>query len=386
MNEITAEAPSEPIQDLPRRLEGYREMLLANLVMAGEIPAPTFQEQARVEFVKQRFVECGLEQVSSDAAGNGLGLLRGRTGSRAILLHAHADTPFPETLPHTLNVEPGRVVGPGVADNALGVAALITLPTLLEHLDIRLDNDLVFMASVRSLGRGNLEGLRAFLVTTQLPILAGISIEGVPLGRMDYVSQATVGAEITCRVDPDHPVEAGAIPALNQVLTQLRAMELPAESHTRLVLGSVAGGTSYKSPALSATLRFQLRGDADPVVEGITEQIVAICDAVARSTGVRVAFDVIARTRAGGLPDDHPLVVRTRRILEALQIEPLPPTHSSAASVFLERQIPSITLGVSFGAHRGEPSEYVEIPPMLKGMAQLIGVLKAVDGGCCDRH
>ncbi len=384
MNETAAEELQAAVRELPQRLEGYREMLLANLVMIGEIPAPTFKEQARIEFVKQRFVECGLEQVSSDTAGNGLGILRGRTGRHAILLHAHADTPFPETLPHTLNVEPERVVGPGVADNALGLAAIVTLPTILDNLGISLDNDLVFMASVRSLGRGNLEGLRAFLVTTQLPLLAGLSIEGVPLGRMDYVSQATVGAEITCRVDPEHPVEAGAIPALNQVITQLRAMELPAESQTRLVLGSIAGGTSYKSPALSATLRFQLRGDADPVVDGITEQIVAICDAVARSTGVRVEFDVIARTRAGGLPDDHPLVVRTRHILEGLGIDPLPPTHSSAASVFLEQHIPSITLGVSYGAHRGEPSEYVEIAPMLKGLAQLIGVLQAIDGGCCD--
>ena len=384
MNETAAEELQAAVRELPQRLEGYREMLLANLVMIGEIPAPTFKEQARIEFVKQRFVECGLEQVSSDTAGNGLGILRGRTGRHAILLHAHADTPFPETLPHTLNVEPERVVGPGVADNALGLAAIVTLPTILDNLGISLDNDLVFMASVRSLGRGNLEGLRAFLVTTQLPLLAGLSIEGVPLGRMDYVSQATVGAEITCRVDPEHPVEAGAIPALNQVITQLRAMELPAESQTRLVLGSIAGGTSYKAPALSATLRFQLRGDADPVVDGITEQIVAICDAVARSTGVRVEFDVIARTRAGGLPDDHPLVVRTRHILEGLGIDPLPPTHSSAASVFLEQHIPSITLGVSYGAHRGEPSEYVEIAPMLKGLAQLIGVLQAIDGGCCD--
>lgn len=386
MNDTTAQIPSGTIHDLPRRLERYREMLLANLVMMGEIPAPTFHEKARIEFVKQRFVECGLEQVSSDAAGNGLGILRGRTGGHSILVHAHADTPFPETLPHTLQVEPTRVVGPGVADNALGLAAIVTLPTVLEELGIVLEHDLVFMASVRSLGRGNLEGLRAFLVTTPLPIVAGLSVEGVPLGRMDYVSQATVGAEITCRVDPNHPVEAGAIPALNQVITQLRAMELPAESHTRLVLGSVAGGTSYKSPALSATLRFQLRGDADPVVDGITEQIVSICDAVARSTGVRVTFDVIARTRAGGLPDDHPLVTRTRAILQALDIEPLPPTHSSAASVFLEQAIPSVTLGMSYGAHRGEPSEYVEIPPMLKGLTQLIAVLQAIDGGYCDRH
>ena len=53
------------------------EIILANLIMLGEIPAPTFHEEARIEFLKDRFAECSLQSCSSDEAGNGLGKTSG---------------------------------------------------------------------------------------------------------------------------------------------------------------------------------------------------------------------------------------------------------------------------------------------------------------------
>ena len=59
------------IGDLPEALHGLQDVLLANLAMIAEIPAPTFAEDARAGFVQERF------------AGNGvLRLLHGRGGQR----------------------------------------------------------------------------------------------------------------------------------------------------------------------------------------------------------------------------------------------------------------------------------------------------------------
>ena len=44
------------------------------------------------------------------------------------------------------------------------------------------------MGSARSLGRGDLEGLRFFLDNFKKPITAGVCIEGVKLGRLSYSS------------------------------------------------------------------------------------------------------------------------------------------------------------------------------------------------------
>ena len=71
---------------------------------------------------------------------------------------AHADSVFSADTPHVLNVGPDFITGPGIADNAIGLAAVVGLPRLLEHLGVRLKDDLLLLANVSSLGRGNLEG------------------------------------------------------------------------------------------------------------------------------------------------------------------------------------------------------------------------------------
>lgn len=381
---LATQDPGRWIHDLPISLGEYREMLLANLIMIGEIPAPAFDEKARIAFVKQRFTECGLQKVSSGSAGNGLAVLPGRSEGRSILITAHTDTPFPDTVAHTLTVSSDRVTGPGVADNSLGLAALTTLPTIIEGLGLEFTHDLVFMADTRSLGKGNLEGLRSFLTRADIPILAGLSIEGVQLGRLDYISLATLGGEIECIAKTWNGIGGqDTIAALNEIITRLRNIPMPGEPLTRLILGSISGGTSYKTPANSATLRFQLRGESDAVVDGIAEEILTICEEMASNLDIDVDFDVIARTRAGGLSPGHPLVQNALSVQQSLGIGTIAPAHSSAASVFLEEGLPSLTVGVSLGENRGGVREYVEIEPTLKGLAQVIGILRAIDGGCC---
>ncbi len=377
------------VRRLPPGLEQTREMLLANLIMLGEVPAPTFHERERIELLVQRFTECGLTNCSIDEAGNALAVMPGSVGSQKVLITAHADTPFPETIPHTMSVDKDRITGPGVADNSLGLAVLATLPTMLEHLKIRLRSDVVFMGATKSLGRGNLEGLRFFLSNSDLPIKAGISVEGAQLGRLHYASLATLDGEISCHVsseaiDGEEPTE-NAILALVHVIDRIRDMPLP-EASTRVVLGSVEGGTSYKTPARSALLCFQVRSESDEALATVEKGIRGIVQEAGRSGGVKIEFRGIARTKAGGINSDHPLILHTRRIMAALGIQPRSDRFSSTVSSFIEHDIPSITLGVSRAVHLNERNESVFISPMSKGLAQLIGVLLMIDGGCCDRY
>lgn len=379
------------VRRLPPSLEGFREMLLANLVMIGEIPAPTFAESQRIEFLKQRFTECGLSNCSTDDAGNGLAVLPGSEArGRAVLLTAHADTPFSAAVPHTLTVDTQHVVGPAVADNSLGLAVLATLPTILEQLEIRLRSDIVLMGATRSLGRGNLAGLRFFLANNDLPITAGISVEGAQLGRLHYASLASLGGEIRCTVYQESDAEEGSQPSaiaeLTEVINRIRALPLPEAPDTALVLGAVEGGTSYKTPAKSALLRFQLRSESGEVLADLERRIEGIVAEVSQDPGVEIRFEVIARTNAGGIPADHPLVIQTRRIMASLGIQPRSDRFSSTVSSFIEHHIPSITLGITRAHNLNQCDESVEIEPMLKGVAQLIGVLLTIDGGCCDGH
>ena len=69
----------------------------------------------------------------------------GTENRQTILLTAHADVPFAASVDHNCTVDDGKVHGPGVADNSLGLAILATLPTILERLDIRLKSKLLFL-------------------------------------------------------------------------------------------------------------------------------------------------------------------------------------------------------------------------------------------------
>jgi len=109
------------VHGLAGELEPFREMLLANVVMISEIPAPTFAEQERISFLNQRFNESGLDSTSIDELGNGVAILPGSEGKRTIMLTAHADTPFAAAENHSCTLDTGRILGLGVADNSLGL-------------------------------------------------------------------------------------------------------------------------------------------------------------------------------------------------------------------------------------------------------------------------
>ncbi len=376
------------VRNLPSRLECYREMLIANLVMIGEIPAPTFEERQRLEFLKQRFVECDLENISTDEVGNALAVLPGSDGGNSILISSHADTPFAANVSHSITVDSEHVIGPGVADNSLGLAVLATLPTVLEGIGMRTHADLILMGAVRSLGQGNLGGLRFFLTHNTRPIVAALCLEGVHLGRLHYTSRASIGCEVTIRVsefeESGETRRGGAIVGLNRVINELSTLVPDEDEDTTLVLGGVEGGTAYKTPARSAQLRFQVRGKSSDRLNATATNIDDMIQKLSAETGAFMDFRITAHSDSGGLTADHPLVKAAHAVTTALDIEPRMGCCSSAASSFSDHGIPALTVGITAGANLNQTDEKVAVRLMFKGLAQVVGIIKALDGGCCD--
>lgn len=365
-----------------------RETLLANLVMIGEIPAPTFGEVDRVNFLVQRFSECGLQNTSTDEKHSAFGMLAGQSRERNILLLAHADTVFSERLDHTVSVRADKVSGPGIADNSLGLAVLATLPTLLEKLDLQFDAGLVLMGAARSLGRGDLEGIRFFLNNNKIPITAGICVEGVQLGRLSYASAGMLRGEIFCRVPEEYDWirrgTTGAILIVNEVINRILGIPLPRRPQTSIVLGSVEAGTGFNIIPTEATLRFEVRSESAVIVRQIASELEDIVEDVISQTGAEVRFDTVARREPAGLGISHPLVRETREIMSALDLRPHITPSISELSAMIVHGIPAVTLGMTQGEHLHDQRESVSIEPMFTGLTQLVAVLLAIDGGFCD--
>lgn len=375
------------LPDLEKKLKKYKEVLLANLVMVGEIPSPTFGEEEKVKFLLQRFDEAGLTETSIDDCGNGVGVLAGKNSDDSILLNAHIDTIFSSKVDHTMQFKSDSITGSGVADNSLGVAVLATLPYILEDLDIRFDKNLIFLGGVKSLGRGNLEGIKFFLNNSTFSISEAICVEGIQLGRLSYSSIGMLRGEITCRVPDSYDWsrfgDASAILTLNEVINKINDMRLPRRPRTSIVMGSIKGGTSFNTIAKDATLGFEVRSESQEVVENAGKTIDDIVMEVSSKTGDQIELDIFAMRSPGGIAYAHPLSKCARTVMKSLQVEPRIAPSLSELSALIDQEIPALTLGLTRGEQTFKTNETIEIEPIFKGIAQLIGTLIAVDGGHC---
>lgn len=374
--------------DIIKRLQAHREVLLANLVMIGEIPSPTFKEQQKIEFLLNRFNEAGLTESSIDESGNGIGVLKGTESDKAILINAHADTVFGNKTDHTMQVSGDRITGPGVADNSLGMAVLATLPYLLEQLEIELKNDLILLGGTKSLGRGDLEGIRFFLDNNQFNITHALCIEGVELGRLSYSSIGMLRGEITCKVPESYDWsrfgDASAILTLNEVINKINDIRLPKRPRTSIVMGSIVGGTSFNTIAKDATLGFEVRSESQEVVESTGQTIEDIVMEVSSKTGDEINLDIFAKRSPGGIPYAHPLNKCARKVMDDLKIEPRLAPSTSELSALIDKYIPALTLGITTGDSIHKEEETILIEPIYKGLAQIIGMITAIDGGNCE--
>ncbi|MHB0957796.1 MAG: M28 family peptidase [Pirellulaceae bacterium] len=376
------------LRDMPAALLPLREQILADLTMLAQIPAPTGEEEQRVRYVLDRFVEAGLPGVGPDGAGNAVGLLPGLQGHRTIMLVAHLDTIYARGVNHNVTLEPDRVIGPGVGDNALGVAAISLIPACLAHLGIQLESHLGLLASVRSLGRSNHEGLRFFLDHPPWPIAGGVVVEGLQLGRANYLSIGKIRGDILCDVTPEKlrsDRSQNALVVLSHVINRILSIAVPTQPYTKIRLAKIHAGLSYDSEPDHAELGFEVVSHSDEMIAQIRR---AMDDAVAEMSaqhGVDAKLDCFFQRDSGGLSFSHPLVKAVLEVMAQLNIEPDLGRGPSELPEFISRKIPAVTLGITTGEknQKNEP-DYVMIDPILTGVAQLLGVILEMDRGACD--
>ena len=370
------------------QVKDLREILLANLVMIGEIPSPTFGEEARIRFILDRFTEDGLDRISTDEVGNALAFVRGSEGEKTILVAAHTDTVFNSSVDHTVRVESKRIFGSGVADNSLGCAAVVSIPKILEHLGIVPKHNLLLMGITRSLGRGDLAGIRFFLNNCKVPIDYGLFVEGAQLGRLSYSSMGMLRGEIQCTIPDEYDwtlfESSGAINILNEVITKIMAIPLPTKPKTTITFGSVNSGNSYNTVPTTGSLHFEIRSEQAGMVGDLQNRLEEITDEVASNSQTEVRLEVIARRQPGGTDFSHPLTKVSKRIQESLGVTPKIQPSVGELSALIDKEVPGITIGITSAYKMHSLKENIAIEPVFSGLAQMVGIIQAMDGGFCD--
>jgi len=377
------------LPDLVDKIKAFQDIIITNIVLIGQTPAPTFKEKKRSTIFMERLAEFGTDEVTTDGYRNPIGIIRGTSPDKPpIFVMAHLDTFYERDIVYNYTIKNNFITGPGILDNSLGVGVMVSLPVLFQKLGLRFESDIVLAGTIQSIGKGNLRGVRHLLKTWPTPIRGGVCIEGVDLGRLNYFSDGMIRGEIQCSISEDkgspYKFAPNAILILNEVINEIMNLRLSQRPRSRIVIGKIAGGANHGKIAYEATLGFEIRSDSYKMVKSIYHSIRDIVDGIGHENEVELSMKTISNLRAARLKFNHPLVKSAVTVMETLGIKPISKSTESALSIFLSRKIPAVTIGITHGENYYTDRATMEIEPMFKGIAQVIGVLKAIDDGVCD--
>ena len=360
--------------------------LLELAVNIQQIPAPTFAEAHRADFVCRRFKEHGLRDVSVDGTGNVYARYPGANKKPALVVTAHTDTVFPLETDLRIKQEANRISAAGIGDNSLGVAALFGILWAMESRASRgdapksLPGDLWLVANTAEEGLGNLAGMQAVVDRFGDGVLAYLVLEGMALGQVYHRALGVSRYRITVSTAGGHSwVDYGspsAVHELARLITDLSAMPLPGSPRTTMNVGMVQGGTSINTIAPHAHMELDLRSESDAMLR---ELVSRVCKRVrdANRPGVSVDWELIGERPAGSLPVDHPLIRLVTREIAALGIQPVLSIGSTDANIPLSRGLPAVCLGITSGGGAHTVDEYIHIAPIAQGLQQLLAVIEA---------
>jgi tripeptide aminopeptidase len=343
------------------------------------VPAPTFEEGERAELIRELFRERGASPFIDDV-GNVVVRRRGEGEKRALLLAAHLDTVFPRTTPLTIERGEGWVRGPGIGDNALGVAALLTLWDLLESFGVVLPGDLVLAANVGEEGLGNLRGMRALVDQFGRELGAAVAVEGHNLGRVTHIAVGSIRLRLIVRGPGGHSWgnfgTPSAIHELARIICALTELPVPRSPKTTYNVGMIDGGVSVNTIAPFAQAVIDLRSIDPRELQRLSRAVEELA-ARQRAAGVEVELELLGERPAGETPVDAPVVRTALQVLRALGIESVLDASSTDANAAIAAGIPAICIGLTRGRGSHTLEETIEIAPLELGLRQLLQLVRA---------
>jgi tripeptide aminopeptidase len=336
------------------------------------VPAPTGSERQRAEFVATLWQERGYAP-EIDAIGN-VYVRRGkREGLPRLMLLAHTDTVFPPSVPITVRRDGDVLHGPGIGDNSLSVAAMISVLELLDDLNVETNGDIIAVADVGEEGLGNLCGARAAVERYRQELGAVIALDG-SLGQIAHSAVGSRRWRVTVRGPGGHSFGSfgtpSAIHELGKIIAAIAALEVPREPKTTYNVGIIEGGTSINTIAPHASAQLDMRSTDVAALDRLSDQVRAIIESSA-GEALSTEIEMLGERPAGRQSQEAPLVQLAARILKDLGIEPIYAAASTDANIPINLHIPAVCVGITKVKKTHTTSEWIAIPPIGTGLAQL---------------
>jgi len=343
------------------------------------IPAPTFQERQRAEWLIEQFQALGCE-ARLDAAGNVVARPEPERDSSQplVALTAHLDTVLAPRKKEDINFEPdGTLRGPGVSDNGAGLAALLAVARALKAspaLD-GADAGLLLVATVGEEGEGNLTGMRHLVHECPLGkrISTYLVLEGAGTDRVIHQALASRRFEVTFSGPGGHSWSDSGL--ANPIHALARAVTLFSEQSSRAAgegprsschFGIIEGGFSVNAIPSLARGKVDLRSEDDGRLDQMQELLAAAVERALEAENQRasggklsVKLKELGRRPGGRLAEPAPLLAAVQAVDTYLGLRPRFECSSTDANVPLAAGRPALALGAGGrGGGMHTPSEW----------------------------
>ncbi len=376
------------------RLAAADGRLLSTQIAVSEIPAPTGAERARGTFVEGRFRALGLDDVHVDDVGNVLGTRSGDARDGCVVVCSHLDTIFPDGTPVAVTRDGPQLCGPGIVDNARGVAAMLALAESIDGVRVRTRRPIVFVATVGEEGEGDLRGAKHLFATVGQTVNSCIALDGAGDDRIVNRALGSRRFHIVFRGEGGHSWSsfgiANPVHAAGAAASRLASLPLPRTPRTTLSVCRIGGGISVNAIPDEAWIDVDLRSTSTGVLDACVRDIHQVAQAAVREENYRrspatlpleYSITTIGDRPSGSVDDDHPLIRAAIQATIGIGRRPELSTASTDANVPISLGIPSIAIGAGGrggGVHTS--AEWYDNTEGHHGVARALTVLVGAAG------
>jgi len=381
-------------------IERSDEVTLARQAALSAIPAPTGAEAARGARVAELFGAAGLDNVTIDDVGN---VRAWYVGARhvaplhdtCVVLSAHLDTVFGPELDVSVARRGARLEGPGIADNARGLAALVTIGEALVQSRVGTARPVLFAATVGEEGSGDLKGVRHLLGPSDRQAVrpsAFIALDGAGIERIVHRALGARRYHVTYSGPGGHSWAAFGVAnpanAVGRAIDRIAGTPTPHAPRTSCSVVRIGGGTSLNSIPQVAWFDIDLRSEDARALEKLDGAFQAIVrDALDEenrhrlpgTTPLTLEVRRVGDRPSGLTPRTHPLVQTAVAATRAVGHEHQLACASTDANVPIALGVPAVALGA--GGRAGDahlPTEWYENEKGALGIVRALLVTAAM--------
>lgn len=362
-------------QEISQYIRDHSGEALELLTTLAAIPAPSNQEEKRVEFCRSWLRQQGASEVLVDPALNVICPVGNWKEGPVSIFMAHTDVVFPDTDPLPVIRDGNILRAPGVGDDTANLTALLMAAKFVLQRDlVPREGGVLFVANSGEEGLGNLKGSRQLMADYGKRTRQVISFDG---GTGGIINRA-VGSRryrVEIRTEGGHSYgdfgNRNAIAVMASLIDALYAVKVPQGGRTTFNVGVIKGGTSVNTIAQQAEMLYEFRSDCREDLEIMERHFQALI-AAWQTKGVTVEVQLVGERPTMGPVDPaaqqalvEQICAATRRWSDQeLRLK----SGSTDCNIPLSMGIPSACTGCYIGGGAHTREEWLRIDSLEAGL------------------